>query len=412
MPKFAVEHWVLRSAVLEKQSIILLTSRLANSSIFSVAPLTFVMLVSLPDDKKALRYRELMDLVFNYGRQITMKKTLLAIAIPALLVSAANAATVYDKDGTQFDVYGRAQANLNDATNAAMNYDSSATRDTVNTSGRIGLKGQTALTSQVAALGRLEYQVNTSNEYNADGSATADGYKGFKVRHAYVGFDGKQAGTVVFGKTDTAYYDTLAATDIFNEWGDKANKNVRPDGQVIYRGTWGGYRASAGYQFADASSGVKDGYNGSLGYTFGFGLGFGVGGEVRNYDQGVGSNTNLDTDKRWAINTTYGTFGKDGLYAAALYNQSTKSYFADADTKDKGWELATAYTKGKWTGLAGYNRYATEGETAKTSYYLLGAMYNFTTNFNVYTEVRFENGKDSAGNDLSNAYTLAAQYNF
>ncbi|WP_244081937.1 hypothetical protein [Aeromonas caviae] len=31
-----------------------------------------------------------------------MKKTILAIAIPALFASAANAAVVYDKDGTSF----------------------------------------------------------------------------------------------------------------------------------------------------------------------------------------------------------------------------------------------------------------------------------------------------------------------
>ncbi len=44
-----------------------------------------------------------------------MKKTLLALAVPALLAaSAANAATVYEKDGQKFDVYGRAQANIYD----------------------------------------------------------------------------------------------------------------------------------------------------------------------------------------------------------------------------------------------------------------------------------------------------------
>lgn len=40
-----------------------------------------------------------------------MKKTILAIAIPGLFASAANAAVVYDKDGTSFDIYGRVQAN-------------------------------------------------------------------------------------------------------------------------------------------------------------------------------------------------------------------------------------------------------------------------------------------------------------
>lgn len=39
-----------------------------------------------------------------------MKKTILAIVIPALFASAANAAVIYDKDGTTFDIYGRVHA--------------------------------------------------------------------------------------------------------------------------------------------------------------------------------------------------------------------------------------------------------------------------------------------------------------
>ena len=48
-----------------------------------------------------------------------MKKTFVAVALSSLFASvAANAAVVYDKDGTKAEVYGRAQANLYDVDGA------------------------------------------------------------------------------------------------------------------------------------------------------------------------------------------------------------------------------------------------------------------------------------------------------
>lgn len=236
----------------------------------------------------------------------------------------------------------------------------------------------------------------------------------FKARHEYLGFDGGQAGKILFGQTDTAFYDTLAATDIFNEWGDEVYVSSRQEGQAIYSGSWGGYRASAGYQFADASQGLSNAYNASLGYTFDFGLGLGVGAESRNYDQVAANSSSTDSDNRWAVSTSYGTFGQPGIYAAALYVQAEQSYYGGAaDTTTKGWELASAFTtENKWTFLAGYNRYyQTEQDQNVTAYYMLGAQYDFTSTFKSYVEYRFDEGK-SGGVENDDAVTLAAQYNF
>lgn len=66
-----------------------------------------------------------------------MKKTLLAVTIPALFAVSANAATVYEKDGQKFDVYGRAQANIYDKEAARISgYDTSATDTTLVGTGR------------------------------------------------------------------------------------------------------------------------------------------------------------------------------------------------------------------------------------------------------------------------------------
>ena len=55
-----------------------------------------------------------------------MKKTLLAVVTTSLFAASANAATVYDKDGQQVDVYGRIQYQAgqinNDANGKANNF--------------------------------------------------------------------------------------------------------------------------------------------------------------------------------------------------------------------------------------------------------------------------------------------------
>lgn len=335
-----------------------------------------------------------------------MKKTFVAVALSSLFASvAANAAVVYDKDGTKAEVYGRAQANLYDVDGAHIGStakDTAADSTTLIGTGRLGLQGSTAVNSSLTAIGRGEWQVNAEN------SSTTNQ---FDARYLYLGVDAGQAGKVVIGQTDTSYYDTLVTTDIFDEWGDEAYASGRQEGQVIYSGAWNGFRASAGYQFADASQSLDNAYGASLGYTFAAGFGLGAGAESRSYDQ---DSSTLDKDNRWAVTATYGTVGAPGLYAAALYNESKKSYFGtDADTTDKGWELVTAYAlKNNWTFSAGYNRYYTTGQGADVvSYYLVDAQYKFTSNFLTYAVYRFDDGK-SAGVENKDALTLAAQYNF
>ena len=132
-----------------------------NSSLFSVAHLTFDMLVSKLSGGNATTTGNNKDLVINYSRQTIMKKTLLAVTIPALFAVSANAATVYEKDGQKFDVYGRAQANIADKEAARLSgFDNTAEKTTLIGTGRIGLKGTTAINSQVSAFARGEWHVN------------------------------------------------------------------------------------------------------------------------------------------------------------------------------------------------------------------------------------------------------------
>ena len=329
-----------------------------------------------------------------------MKKTLLALAVPALLAaSAANAATVYEKDGQKFEVTGRAQANY--FNNAA----SDSNGSTVQGSARLGLRGSSAINDTWSAIARGEWQIAAENSDNGDKT------ENFKVRHLYAGFDGSQYGTIIAGQTDTAFYTVVAPTDIFNEWGSygnsywgyrggAANFGGRQEGQIIYSNSFGGFRGGASYRLAEDTENLDKSYAGNLGYDFGFGVGVTVGAD--QYD----SQDGLKDQSDWGLSATYGTFG-EGLYLAGVYTQSDIEQ-TGVDNTHKGYELAATYSLANGLGfLSGYNYTEDENDVELTDEFLVGAMYNFTSNLLGYTEYVIDQRDDA--DDLA---TVALQYNF
>ncbi|WP_323925501.1 porin [Aeromonas caviae] len=348
-----------------------------------------------------------------------MKKTILAIAIPALFASAANAAVVYDKDGTSFDIYGRVQANYyTDHDDADAELQGST---------RLGWSGKVALNNTWSGIAKTEWQVAAENS----GNKTSD----IDPRHIYVGFDGTQYGKIIFGQTDTAFYDVLEPTDIFNEWGDAGNfYDGRQEGQIIYSNTYGGFKGKVSYQTNDdVAVAVTDvgqkitedaiygkdvkrnyGYAVAAGYDFDFGLGLNAGYAYSDLESKV---TTASGDKKeWALGAHYAI---NGFYFAGLYTQGDLSYdgTTQGSNKDKGrgYELAATYNVDAWTFLAGYN--FKEGKvlsnTAGAEYKdlvdetLLGVQYNFTSKLKAYTEYKIQ-----SINNADDEFTVALQYNF
>ncbi|WP_265436873.1 porin [Aeromonas media] len=373
-----------------------------------------------------------------------MKKTILAIAIPALFASAANAAVVYDKDGVTFDIYGRVQANYYadhnqsvGATDGSWGFsDTGAPEFTPGTaahysdvdgeivgSSRLGWSGKVALNNTWSGIAKTEWQVSAENSDNK-----------FNSRHIYVGFDGTQYGKIIFGQTDTAFYDVLEPTDIFNEWGDVGNfYDGRQEGQIIYSNTFGGFSGKLSYQtnddvavkVTDIGQGIKEsavygknvkrnyGYAAAAGYDFDFGLGFDAGYAYSDLESTTSSASG--DKKEWALGAHYAI---NGFYFAGVYTQGDLSYDnttgSDKD-KGRGYELAASYNVDAWTFLAGYN--FKEGKVASNSAgasyedmvdeTLLGVQYNFTSKLKAYTEYKIQ-GID----ELDDEFTVALQYNF
>lgn len=81
-----------------------------------------------------------------------MKRNILAVVIPALLVAgAANAAEVYNKDGNKLDVYGK--------TVGLHYFSDNAGNDGDQTYARLGFKGETQINSDLSGYGQWEYNL-------------------------------------------------------------------------------------------------------------------------------------------------------------------------------------------------------------------------------------------------------------
>lgn len=111
-----------------------------------------------------------------------MKRNILAVVIPALLVAgAANAAEIYNKDSNKLDLYGKA---------VGLHYFSDyAGNDGDQTYARLGFKGETKINDQLTGYGQWEYNFQGNN------SEGADAQSGNKTRLAFAGLKFGDAGS-------------------------------------------------------------------------------------------------------------------------------------------------------------------------------------------------------------------------
>lgn len=106
-----------------------------------------------------------------------MKRNILAVVIPALLVAgAANAAEIYNKNGNKLDFYGKMVGEHVWTTNGDTSSD-----DT--TYARIGLKGETQINDQLIGYGQWEYNMDASN---VEGSQTTKTRLAFSGRIRFI----------------------------------------------------------------------------------------------------------------------------------------------------------------------------------------------------------------------------------
>ena len=344
-----------------------------------------------------------------------MKKSLLALAVVAAATSA-NAATVYDKDGTSLAVGGRVQAVVYNG-NAAGIAENDA--GLVN-SARLNIAGSTKINDSVSVFAFSEWNM-------ADGNTSGQSWgDSINTREQYVGADYGDFGKILGGKTYDAANAVLAATDVFEDFGARLQSSINGDrrtGMFRYVYDNNGIFGSVSYQTAADGSTVKGkkadvegGFAAAAGYTFDnvvfgplslkAGYSYVKGQDDKgSYLQDVFAGKNnykFDDFKVISASVAWGSTDS-GLYIGALYNtQRAKQRLSASNSsladKVKGYEFVVGYTFDN--GIGAFTGYNFVGQKYKVGSINQGTAtirrvpvyvnYAINGNFNIWGEAEFD----------------------
>ena len=204
-----------------------------------------------------------------------MKKTLAALIVSAFAASAANAAVVYDNEGTKVELNGSLRLIMEKADKkeytAAGQSTKKANSALRNAGSRFGITVKHNLDNDFYALGRLESRFDDTESRDQFGSLYA--------KRAYVGLGSKATGDITFGRQLTIADDLTQANDY--EYGFiPKGKYIPTSGTGVVRYDYKGIEGlqlSANYNFGQTNNekgkplnpGIKNAYAVGALYTAG-----------------------------------------------------------------------------------------------------------------------------------------------
>ncbi|WP_270220616.1 porin OmpF [Kosakonia cowanii] len=306
-----------------------------------------------------------------------MKRNILAVVIPALLVAgAANAAEIYNKDGNKVDIYGKA-VGLHYFTkdNGANGYAGNGDK----TYARLGFKGETKINDQVTGYGQWEYNFQGNN--SEGGTDVQDGNK---TRLAFAGLKFGDAGSFDYGRNYGLVYDAIGVTDMLPEFGGDTSNSDN-----FFSGRNGGLATYRNSNFF----GLVDGLN--------FGVQY-LGKNERANAQGSADDITRSNGDGWATSLSYDFdgFGVVGAYGAAdrtnaqETNDASAVGFGTAGQKAEQWATGLKYDANNiyLAALYGESRNATRLKTTVPGAGSRNGYLNKTQDFSVVAQYQFDFG--------------------
>lgn len=351
-----------------------------------------------------------------------MKRKVLAILVPALLVAgAANAAEIYNKNGNKLDFYGKMVGEH------IMTHDGDNNNSDDTSYARFGIKGETQISSEPTGYGQFEYNIKADKP---------EGQQADDTRLAFAGLKFSDYGSFDYGRNYGVVYDAAGYTDMLVEWGGDgliATDNFmtqRTNGVATYRNTdfFGmvdGLNFALQYQGknndTDRAKANGDGFGFSVNYNID---GFGFVGAYSNSDRTdeQAADRRGENAEVWSLATKYDA---NNVYASVMYGEShnmTHMEYGGFANKTQNIEavvqyqfdfglrpsLGYVYAKGK--DLNG-NR-----DADIMNYVELGTWYYFNKNFNVYTAYKFNlvDDEDSyiTGASTDDRFAVGITYQF
>lgn len=305
-----------------------------------------------------------------------MKKTLAALIVSAFAASAANAAVVYDNEGTKVELNGSLRLIMEKADKKEYDRAGKSTKKTNsalrNAGSRFGITVKHNLDNDFYALGRLEFRF--------DDTDSRDKFGRLYAKRAYVGLGSKATGDITFGRQLTIADDLSQAVDY--EYGLIPKEEYIPTAgtgviRYDYKGIEG-LQLSANYNFGQKNNEKGKALDPAIKNAFGFGALYTAG----------------DLDARFAYGHT--SFETDASYKHRL----------------DGFLASLGYKFGDFTvtGDFGYAHAKKNDDKTNKFYVSPGFAYQVTPMSQVYGNYLYERVKGESDKDKTHAFLLGADY--
>lgn len=314
-----------------------------------------------------------------------MKKTLVALAAAAMAATSANAATVYEQDGTKVELSGSLRLLL-----GKLSKDNRA--DLVNDGTRVWIKASQDVGNGLSALGGFELRFDNIDNYDSMTGAeqkaakAQNTFRNPRARQVFGGFAHKDVGTLTFGRQETTL-DAVQLSDFAYSFGGNNNLTDYAEKSVKFRSAeWSGFSLGADYLFGTANKSQKETYK---------------------YGYGVSAFYSRELAKDFNLNLAAG-YGVDKHDDADVVTSKTGE-------KDQSWRTAVQFVFGPASLGVEYGRTdvkVNKRTTERARSFLVGAQYQVIDPSSVYFQYQNNQTKTVASGDkeTENVYILGADY--
>lgn len=308
-----------------------------------------------------------------------MKKTLLALVVAAFAASSAQAAAIYNKDGSKVDIDGRLAFQIAKHTDKRT--------DLVDKGSRVRIRAYQEITPQINAFGAFEIRFTQHGTFG----------DGIHTKRLFGGFQHKDIGTLSFGR-QLIVGDHIGLSDFTYELGaivkvtDAHNKAIH-----FMSKEFDGFRFGADYLFGNAQK-----YDAAGNQTADTGKGFNLG---AFYQRKLG-------DFTFKTEGGYGEITKGTLdsneYKAKLAGAAVGFDYANFGF---GFDWARANSP---QGHADHTFRVGPVKSEKVNQFEVGLKYQITPNNKVYAEYLWGQGKNRGEADKAkfNGWFLGADHYF
>ena len=354
-----------------------------------------------------------------------MKKTVIALAIAAFAATgAANAATVYNQDGTKVELGGSARIFL-----GKLGKDQRG--DLVNDGSRIKINATHTLDNGLSAFVGYETRFKDKQKENQEGSGTTFG--NIVTNKLFVGFGFENVGKLSFGRQATTADDVLG-DGLYYRSGANNILTTSADKSIKFRSAdFEGFSFGADYLFGNADKAAtaatgkiyKNGTGVAAFYNYDFeknhNIEFAAG---YTFDHYLNSNSSATSQKNhnWLLSSHYRL---DAFRFAVAYGQRTEKVTgATHDTKGKYIFLESKYDLADVAGIPStlglqWERYSEkdyngqdQGKSIKNQYIAM-ADYKLSKNVIPYVQYTRATEKDNVGQRTSeNVYGAGLRVHF